>query len=217
MNKLIIGNKNYSSWSLRPWILLKEVGIAFEEVRIPLFQAGYKSEILKHSPSGKVPALRAGSVTVWDSLAICEYIAELYPEKGCWPDDREARALARSVSHEMHSGFFEIRNALPMNCRKQTEMSNISSELQSEIDRISEIWGSCRHLFSKEGDFLFGRFSTADAMYAPVVLRFNSYGIKIGDSQRAYMETIMSLGSMQEWLAEAVREKEFIPEYDADL
>jgi glutathione S-transferase len=196
---------------------MKGVGIPFEEVRIPLFQAGYKSEILKHSPSGKVPALRAGSVTVWDSLAICEYLAELYPEKGCWPEDREARALARSVSHEMHSGFFEIRNALPMNCRKQTEMSNISLELQSEIDRICEIWGSCRHLFFNEGDFLFGRFSIADAMYAPVVLRFNSYGLKIGDSQRAYMEAIMSLGSMQEWLAEAVKEKEFIAEYDAEV
>lgn len=217
MNKLIIGNKNYSSWSLRPWILMKEVGIPFEEVRIPLFQAGYKSEILKYSPSGKVPALSAGSVTVWDSLAICEYVAELYPEKGCWPADREARALARSVSHEMHSGFFEIRNELPMNCRKQTEKSNISLELQSEIDRICEIWGTCRHLFANGGDFLFGRFSTADAMYAPVVLRFNSYGIKIGDSQRAYMEAVMSLESMQEWLAEAVKEKESIAEYDAEV
>lgn len=217
MNKLIIGNKNYSSWSLRPWILMKEMGISFEEVRIPLFQAGYKSEILKHSPSGKVPALCNGSVTVWDSLAICEYVAELYPEKNCWPHDVAVRAMSRSVSHEMHSGFFEIRNSLPMNCRKQAEINKISLELQSEIDRVCEIWRSCRHLFSKEGNFLFGEFSIADAMYAPIVLRFNSYGINVDDISRAYMETMMSLSSIQEWVAEAVNEKESIPEYDAEV
>lgn len=217
MNKLIIGNKNYSSWSLRPWILMKEVGISFEEVRIPLFESGYKSEILKHSPSGKVPVLCTGSITVWDSLAICEYVSELYPEKSCWPDDIASRAMARSVSHEMHSGFFEIRNSLPMNCRKQTEMDKISRELQSEIDRVCEIWRSCRHLFSKEGNFLFGEFSITDAMYAPIVLRFNSYGIKVDDISGDYMETMMSLSSMQEWVAEAAKEKESIPEYDAEV
>ena len=215
MNKLIIGNKNYSSWSLRPWILMKQIGIPFEEVRIPLFEKGYKDEILKYSPSGKVPALCSGSLTVWDSLAICEYVAEVYPEKKCWPEETTARSMARSVSHEMHSGFFEIRNTLPMNCRKQIELNEIPLELQSEIDRICEIWRSCRQLFSNEGNFLFGQFSIADAMYAPIVLRFKSYGIRVGEREGAYMKAMMSLNSLREWVAEAVNEKESIPEYDA--
>jgi glutathione S-transferase len=216
MNKLIIGNKNYSSWSLRPWILMKQIGIPFEEVRIPLFEKGYKDEILKHSPSGKVPALCSGSLTVWDSLAICENVAEVYPEKKCWPEEMTARSMARSVSHEMHSGFLEIRNTLLMNCKKQTELNEIPLELQSEIDRICEIWRSCRQLFSNEGNFLFGQFSIADAMYAPIVLRFKSYGIRVGEREGAYMKAMMSLDSLREWVAEAVIEKESIAEYDAE-
>ncbi len=149
MNKLIIGNKNYSSWSLRPWILMKEFDIPFEEVRIPLFEQGYKDKILNYSPSGNVPAFCSGTLTVWDSLAICEYLADLHPEKNCWPADMTARSIARSVSHEMHSGFFQIRNCLPMNCRKRIELSDISLELQAEIDRMAEIWESCRKTFRR--------------------------------------------------------------------
>ena len=175
MNHLIIGNKNYSSWSLRPWLLLKEKGISFEETKIPLYIEGSKEQLLKYSPSGKVPALTHDGTTVWDSLAICEYISELYPEKGCWPEETEARALARSISNEMHSGFFAIRNTLHMNCRKKIIFAQITPELEADIKRICETWRFCRDKYSQAGEFLFGSFSIADAMYAPIVLRFNSY------------------------------------------
>ena len=213
MYKLIIGNKNYSSWSLRPWLLMKEIGIEFEEVRISLFTEGYKHEILKHSPSGKVPCLYTGEIYIWDSLAICEYLAEQVPEAACWPEEQKSRATARSVSNEMHSGFFELRSALPMNCRRSTPIEKKSSQLQEEIDRVAVIWTSCRNE-CEAGDFLFGSFSIADAMYAPVVLRFKSYGIKMTGHAGQYMETILSLQSLQQWIREAKTEVETIALYD---
>jgi len=208
---LIIGNKNYSSWSLRPWLLMMEMNIPFEEIRIPLYLKGSKDEILKHSPSGKVPALEYNGTTVWDSLAICEYISDLYPDKGCWPHGLEDRALARSISSEMHSGFFEIRNTLPMNCRKKMIFTNISPALQAEIERICAIWRLCRGKYSRLGEYLFGAFSIADVMYAPIVLRFNSYGIVVGNVERLYMNTILANPSLQRWVAEGVKESEVIP------
>jgi len=210
MNHLIIGNKNYSSWSLRPWLLLRENNIAFKETKIPLYQADSTKQILQYSASAKVPAFIHDETTVWDSLAICEYIAELYPEKNCWPQDISQRAWARTISSEMHSGFFAIRNTLPMNCRAAMQFNNISSELQAEIDRICEIWRQCRQAHESTGDFLFGTFSIADAMFAPIVLRFNSYGIKVCKQVQHYMDNILSLPSLQDWINEGLAEKEII-------
>lgn len=210
MNHLIIGNKNYSSWSLRPWILLREKNIPFKETKIPLYLEGSKKELLKYTPSGKVPSFIYDKLQVWDSLAICETIAELYPEKNCWPNDLESRAMARSISNEMHSGFSAIRNTLPMNCRKSMVFEPISAELQMEIDRILEIWRSCRTTNSTEGSFLFGSFTIADAMFIPIVLRFNSYGIKVGKLEQSYMNSMLELSALKEWIAEGIQETEVI-------
>lgn len=212
MNHLIIGNKNYSSWSLRPWILLREKNIQFKETKIPLYLENTKEELLKYAPSGKVPSFFHDSLRVWDSLAICETIAELYPEKSCWPENPESRAWARSVSNEMHSGFSAIRNALPMNCRKSMVFEPILAELQGEIDRILEIWSTCREAHSTKGDFLFGTFSIADAMFMPIVLRFNSYNIKVGKIEQIYMNSMLGLPALKEWIAEGIQETEVIAE-----
>lgn len=210
MNHLVVGNKNYSSWSLRPWLLLKEMKIPFRETKIPLYQEDSREQLLKYSSSAKVPVYFYKEIPIWDSLAICETIAEIYPEKHCWPQAFDLRAMARSVSHEMHSGFSEIRNTLPMNCKKNMVYCSYSPELRSEIDRICQIWRTCREKNAHLGEFLFGDFSIADAMYAPIVLRFNSYGIKVGCTERKYMESILSLNSVKEWISEGVSEKEVI-------
>ena len=210
MKKLIIGNKNYSSWSLRPWILMKDKGINFDEVIVYLYKDETKLELLKYSGSAKVPVLVDEGVSIWDSLAICEYIADSYPEKNCWPSNVETRAIARSISHEMHSGFFELRNTLPMNCRKKMVFKLITTELQEEINRICEIWSMCREKFASRGDYLFGDFCIADAMYAPVVLRFNSYGIKVGAVEQQYMDTILQHPFMREWIDAGIKETEVI-------
>lgn len=216
MNILVIGNKNYSSWSLRAWLMLKEFGIAFTEKRIPLHTDGFKQNILEHSPSGLVPALCIEELVVWDSLAICEYVADLRPDLTCWPRDLHDRALARSVSHEMHSGFNHLRSSLPMNCRKALVVTGISAELQADIDRICSIWETCREQYSGAGPFLFGHFTIADAMYAPVVLRFKSYGIAVGDIEREYMQSMLSLRSLQEWITGALAEKESLDLYEVN-
>ncbi len=215
MNHLFIGNKNYSSWSLRPWLLLREKGIPFSETRIPLYQEDSERALLQHSPSGKVPAFVHHGFTVWDSLAICEYIADIYPEKKCWPEAVDARGFARSISNEMHSGFFAIRNNLPMNCRTKMQFKDITEELSYEIARICEIWRTCRERFPAAGDFLFGPFSIADAMYAPVVLRFQSYGISVGTAEQDYMAAVLSLDGLQSWIAAAIAEREVIT--DAEI
>ncbi|MFT4930018.1 MAG: glutathione S-transferase [Phenylobacterium sp.] len=209
-NQLIIGNKNYSSWSLRPWLLLKQMQISFEEVRIPLYAPGSKDKLLEHSPTGKVPALNNGDTTVWDSLAICEYINDANPDKPCWPEDINDRAFARAISHEMHSGFFEIRNVLPMNCKKNMVFNRITPELQADIDRVCQIWQISRAKYAANGPFLLGQFSIADAMFAPVVLRFNSYGITVGATEQAYMDAILSLPTLQSWIAAGIAETEII-------
>lgn len=212
--ELVIGNKNYSSWSLRPWVLLKHKDIQFEETRIPLYQEGSHEELLKHSDYAKVPVLKFDHTTVWDSLAICETIAELFPEKQCWPEEPAQRALARAISSEMHSGFFEVRNTLPMNCRKSMTYSPVSAELQAEITRIQAIWTKCRKRFRTNGSYLFGSFTIADAMYAPVVLRFNSYGINCGEFAQEYMANMLGLPELRDWITAGQAEVEHMAQFE---
>ena len=214
MYTLVIGNKNYSSWSLRAWLLLTHFGIEFKEIRLPLHTEEFKQQICQYSPTGLVPLLISGDFRIWDSLAICEYIAEQHPDLHCWPKQTDARAVARSISCEMHSDFFQIRNCLPMNCRRKERIASISDELTYEIDRVCDIWSSCRRQYGRDGEFLFGRFSIADALYAPVVLRFNSYCIDIGTAEAAYLKSMLSLPSLQAWISAAVTEQEVIEAYN---
>jgi len=216
MHNLIIGNKNYSSWSLRPWLLMKVKNVPFNEIKVPLYIEGSKDKLLSFSPSGKVPAFEHEGNSVWDSLAICEHIADLYPDNKCWPENINQRALARSISHEMHSGLLAIRNTLHMNCRKLITFKKISQELRTDITRVCDIWQYCRKQHSNSGKFLFGEFSIADAMYAPIVLRFNSYGIEVGDIEKEYMDNILSIPSLQKWIAEGIQEKEHLAEYEVE-
>lgn len=211
---LVIGNKNYSSWSLRPWLLLKHAGIPVKEIRIPLYVGDWQAEMLKYSPSGKVPALRDGGLTIWDSLAICEYIAEQFPESLFWPKDKEARAVARSVSAEMHSGFANLRQNMTMNCRKHYPGKGRAPGVQEDIDRITAIWNDCRARFGHSGDFLFGQFSIADAMFAPVTTRFITYDVALDPVSAAYVKAVHALPAMQEWYAAARNEAEVIEQYE---
>ncbi len=214
MYTLVIGNKNYSSWSLRGWLLLKQFDISFKEVRLPLHTETFSKHIEQYSPSGLVPILVTKDQNIWDSLAICEFIAEQHPELNCWPEETKARAIARSISSEMHSGFFQIRNSLPMNIRRNEGVETISPELAEEIARVSEIWRTCRESFAEAGDYLFGNFSIADVMYAPVVLRFKSYLIEMGAIETEYMVSMLSLASLKEWIDAALVEKEIIAIYE---
>lgn len=211
---LIIGNKAYSSWSLRPWLAMKHVGIPFAEMRIPLYQPESASRLRELSPSGRVPALKAGELTMWDSLAICEYLAEQFPQHKLWPDSVAARAVARSVSAEMHSGFSALREHMTHNCRKSLPGKGRGPGVQEDIDRIGAIWRDCRARFGANGDMLFGRFSIADAMYAPVVNRFVTYGVSVDPVSAAYMRAIQALPALQQWIADAHNETEVIPHYE---
>jgi glutathione S-transferase len=208
--KLIIGNKNYSSWSLRSWLLLREAGIAFEEQRIALDIDNSADELAAASPACRVPVLLLDKLVIWDTLAIAETIAERWPEKSLWPGDATARAHARSVSAEMHSGFFTLREAMPMNCRAMGRKVALPDELTADIDRIFEIWTDCYHRYGSQGRWLFGEFSVADAMFAPVVLRFRTYGINLPESASAYPERLLESKWMQDWLAESESETEVI-------
>lgn len=201
---LVIGNKNYSSWSLRAWLALKVLGLPFEERRIPLYGAGSKKAILQFSPAGKVPVLIDGSTTVWDSLAILEYLAEKHPR--LWPADAAQRAHARSICAEMHSGFPNLRQHMSMNVRKRYPGKGRTPEVLAEIRRIDEIWSQAKM------PFLFGPFSAADAMYAPVVLRFRTYAVTARND--AYCEAVLALPAMQEWIAAAEREAESLPQFE---
>lgn len=211
MLTLVIGNKNYSSWSLRPWLLLRQAQLPFTEVRVPLYNdPEYKRNILRYSPSGKVPALIDGDISVWESLAICEYIAERYPEKRLWPADPAARALARSIASEMHAGFAKLREHMSMNCRKQFPDKGRAPGVQEDIDRICAIWNDCRERFGARGPFLFGDFGVADAMYAPVAMRFHTYVVALDAVSEAYARTLLALPSMQEWIEAARAETEVL-------
>jgi glutathione S-transferase len=208
--KLIIGNKNYSSWSLRPWLLLREADIEFDEHRIVLDTETTQAEIAEFSPAGRIPVLQLGDLAVWDSLAICETVAERWPEKRLWPDDADERAYARSISAEMHAGFGLLRECMPMNCRAMGRKVPIPDELGDEIDRVIAIWSDCHKHFGDRGGWLFGRFSIADAMYAPVVLRLRTYGINLPESAGYYPQRLLESDAMQDWLAAAECEIEVI-------
>lgn len=212
---LVIGNKNYSSWSLRAWLMLKHLGVNFEEVRIPLYTEGYKEKILEYSPSGMVPVYIENGVTVWDTIAIIEYMAEKHPE--VWPEDAVSRAYARSICAEMHAGFGAVRNELCENIRAIGRKVEISEEAAREIARIEDIWETCREHHSKEGSWLFGPFTAADAMYAPVVFRFLTYGISVGETARQYIHTVISDNHMKEWIRDSAAEPEFINEEEIGL
>ncbi len=202
---LVIGNKNYSSWSLRPWILMKHLGLEFREILLRLNVPEFKEEIEKYAPSGRVPVLLHRDLRVWDSLAICEYIAEL-TGRG-WPTNQEARAVARSVCAEMHSGFVNLRSEWPMNARARNRRTPITPSLEADIDRIDVIWNDCRRRFGTGGGpWLFGEYSIADAMYAPVVLRFNTYGAQVSETARWYIASALEDAALQEWLSAAKQE-----------
>jgi glutathione S-transferase len=212
---LVIGNKNYSSWSMRPWLALRASNIPFEEVFIPLYtdNPADKQRILSFSRAGKVPSLVDGDITVWDSLAIIEYLAERFPQAKLWPEDRAMRSHARSISAEMHSGFVALRNECGMNLHRPVGAIALSADAKANVARVEEIWRDCRQRYGKGGPFLFGAFTGADAMYAPVVHRFRTYAIEVGPEANAYMETMMALPAFREWteagLAETLRIEKF--------
>ncbi|MBS0529531.1 MAG: glutathione S-transferase family protein [Proteobacteria bacterium] len=214
---LVIGNKNYSSWSMRPWLALKAGGIAFEERFIPLYTGeADKKRILDVTPSGKVPVLIDRDVTVWDSLAIIEYAAERFPEARLWPADSASRAHARSVSAEMHSGFVALRNECGMNLHRPIGAKSLSDNARADIARIQEIWTDCRQRYGNAGPFLFGAFSGADAMYAPVVHRFRTYAIDLTPPVRKYMDTMMALPAFRQWTDEGLAETIVIEKFEVD-
>jgi glutathione S-transferase len=198
--QLVIGNKNYSSWSMRPWLALRANEIAFEEIFIPLYTgAADKQRILDVTRSGKVPALIDGDVTIWDSLSIIEYVAERFPESRLWPEDRARRAHARSIAAEMHSGFAPLRNECGMNLHRPVGAIALSDDARANIARIEQIWTECRERYGRLGPFLFGGFGAADAMFAPVVHRFRTYAIAVAPEAKAYMDTMTALPAFQEW------------------
>jgi len=199
---LVVGTKRFSSWSLRPWLALKATGAPFEEVEIALRQPGTKAEILKWSAAGKVPVLIDDGLLVWDSLAICEYLAERFPAAGLWPDDRAARAVARSVSAEMHAGFPVLRQQCSMDLLLDSPLADPSPDLLAEIARIDALWSDCRSRFGGGGPFLFGRFTIADAMYAPVASRFATYHLPLGPVAAAYRDAVLALPALAEWKAD---------------
>jgi glutathione S-transferase len=213
--KLVIGNKNYSSWSMRPWLALRANDIPFDEVLIPLYTgAADKQRILSFTHSGKVPALIDGDVTIWDSLAIIEYAAERFPEAKLWPEDRAGRAHARSISAEMHSGFAALRNECGMNLHRPVGAIALSADARADIARIQQIWTECRERYGKTGPFLFGAFSGADAMFAPVVHRFRLYAIEVAPAVRDYMDTMMALPAFQEWTRAGLAETLVIEKFE---
>jgi glutathione S-transferase len=213
---LVIGNKNYSSWSLRPWIAMRVAAIAFDKIVIPLYEAGSRERVLAFSPTGKVPALADGEIRVWESLAILDYLAEKFPQAGLWPSDVKARAQARAVAAEMHAGFAPLRRHCPMNISRPAKTRELTTEAAADVRRIEALWTDCRTRFGKDGAFLFGAFGAADAMYAPVVTRFHTYGIAVDPAARAYMEAILALPAFAEWRAGALAERWVLPQSEVD-
>jgi glutathione S-transferase len=211
---IYIGNKNYSSWSLRAWLMIKAAGVEFEEVLIPLYVPESRAELLRHSPSGKVPALRHGTLTVWESLAIGEYLAEAVPAARLWPEDGEARAVARAASHEIHAGFRELRRHMPMNMRSTFAGRGVTPEVQADLDRIAALWRDCRRRFGAGGGYLFGGFTIADAMYAPVASRLRTYRIVLEDEAQAYADSLWAHPALQEWAAAARNEPMVVEQFE---
>lgn len=213
---LLIGNKNYSSWSLRPWIAMKAAGILFTEEVISLDAADFKSRVGKISGTGKVPALVDGETCVWESLAILEYLADKFPDRHLWPVEPTARAHARAIAAEMHAGFIPLRRHYPMNVRRPVRRRDPTSEVAGNIRRIEAMWNDCRRRFGAGGPFLFGAFGAADAMYAPVVSRFQTYGVEAGGATRAYMDAVLGLPAWSQWRAAAEAETWVLPEDEVD-
>ncbi len=209
---LVIGNKNYSSWSMRPWVLMKQLGIAFDEVKLRFHSPEWDAQIQRWSPSGLVPVLWRGEQRVWDSLAIAECLHEWFPERGIWPADPVARALARSIAAEMHSGFRDLRVNMPMNIRACHPGKGLKPEVQVNIDRIEALWSEARERFGHGGPFLFGAFCAADAMFAPVVMRFTTYGVKLSPVAGEYCEAMRQAPGVRAWVDEALQEREIVAE-----
>ena len=213
---IYLGNKNYSSWSLRGWLALKATGQAFDEVVIGLFTPDSKETLLKYSPSGKVPAIKHGDTVVWDSLAIGEYLAEAFPDAGLWPDDPAARATARSVAAEMHSGFMAMRTELPLNMRRTYHKHAYSREAQADINRITAIWRDCHNRFADGGSYLFGKPTLADIAFAPVASRLRTYNIELDDADAAYVAALEELPGMKEWAQAARNEPMVVEKFEFD-
>lgn len=211
---LVIGNKNYSSWSMRPWLLMRQHRIEFDEIQIALRQPGSLERKLAYSPAGKVPILIDGEMRIWESLAIVEYLTEKFPEKPLWPADGEARGVARSVSAEMHAGFAHLRSHMPLNCRARRPGSGPGPGVQADIDRICEIWRDCRARHGAAGEFLFGDFTAADAMFAPVASRFQTYGVELDRAEAAYARAILAIPAVREWMEDAREEPWKIAKFD---
>ena len=213
---LYIGNKNYSSWSLRPWIAMKVAGIAFAEQVISLDATDFSERVRKISGTGKVPALADGQTQVWESLAILEYLAEKFSQARLWPAEQSARAHARAIAAEMHAGFTPLRRHYPMNVRRPVQRREPIAEVVANISRIDAMWTDCRTRFGQAGPFLFGAFGAADAMYAPVVSRFHTYDVDVGPVARAYMAAVMALPAWAEWCAAALQEPWVLPSDEVD-
>jgi glutathione S-transferase len=210
---LVVASKNYSSWSLRPYLALAHTGQPFREVVVQLGEADTAANIAKYSPSGRVPALVRGELVVWDSLAICEHLAELFPQAKLWPEDATARAVARSVTSEMHSGFANLRTHMPMNLRARRPGEGRAAGVAEDIARITALWRECRSRFGQGGPFLFGAFSIADAFYAPVVTRFVTYGVELDAVCAAYRDAVLALPAMKAW-TEAARDEPPVARYE---
>jgi glutathione S-transferase len=211
---LVIANKNYSSWSFRPWILMRHFGLAFDEIVIPMAQENTRAEMSRFSPAGKCPSLHDGEIVVWDSLAIIEFVAELYPDKPIWPRPRAARARARSLAAEMHSGFGSLRQLLPMNMRRAVARRELTPEASADVARLEQAFAQARREFGQAGACLFGDFSAADAMFAPVVNRLHVYKVAVTPATRAYMDAMMALPAWQNWSAQAQAETWIIDKYE---
>jgi glutathione S-transferase len=211
---LIIANRNYSSWSLRPWLALTAAGVEFDEVLVQLGTPETEAAIRRWSPSGRVPAFRDGDIVVWDSLAICEHVAETHPEAALWPADPVARAIARSVTAEMHSGFASLRSHMTMNIRASYPDAGRGEGVEEDIARVAAIWTDCRTRFGAGGDLLFGHFTIADAFYAPVVSRFRTYGVALSGAAGDYMDAVWALPAMQDWVEKALAEPWKVERYD---
>ncbi len=209
---LVVGNKNYSSWSLRGFLATRAAGVPFDEVLVRLSEPGSKPELLKHSPAGKVPALKHGERVVWDSLAIVEYLAEIRPDAALWPAAQSARGHARSIAAEMHAGFQALRAQMPMNLRKTLPGKGRRRDVAEDIERICAIWRDCRTGFGNGGPFLFGRFSAADAMYTPVATRFRTYAVELDEVCQAYVDAVLTRPDYLEWHAAALEEPWVIEE-----
>lgn len=211
---LVIGNKNYSSWSMRAWVLMTHFGIAFDEIQTWLYQPDTEAEIKRYSPTGLVPCLIDGALHIWDTFAIAEYLAEKFPHENMWPASREARAVARSVTAEMHAGFGAIRRSMPMNIRNRYPGKGRGDEVDRDIARIEALWNDCRQKFGAGGDYLFGDFSIADAFYTPIVFRFNTYGVRPRGGAGPYMQAMLATPALQKLAREAATEGHALSVYD---